>query len=482
MTNPTHPQWQHFESFHIIQQPSYASKYPPGQGAVLAVGESLAHQAIVGVWLLSAIAAAATYWMLLGWTTPTYAALGGLLWTAHPGFQLVWGQSYWGGTLAFIGGALVFGAALRMRRRERVLDAAAMANGAVVLAMSRPFEGLVFCVLIGAWLLTHWMRAGLPPMRTLMLKLVLPQAIVIGAGGLALSVYDASVTGSPLTMPYAVHEATYGQCPMFVGESPAPKPVYRHAAIEDFHSGWEMDWYRRQSTIRGWINSKIAVTWLAGGFLISPVMAAGLLLARPLRWARLRPVAIVGTLTFVASLAVTWNLPHYMAPFAPLLLVGSIAGLRRADALSRRRLAGFRMGSALVAFQVALFIVATVNHATTPNAGWWTERAAIEQQLAESPQRHVILVRYGAGHSPHQEWVYNSADIDGEQVVWARSMDVRRDAELLRYYSDRQAWLLEPEAHRLVPLPKNAATSLEALAASSGADAVRSESVAVATH
>jgi hypothetical protein len=43
------------------------------------------------------------------------------------------------------------------------------------------------------------------------------------------------------------------------------------------------------------------------------------------------------------------------------------------------------------------------------------------------------------------EWVYNAADIDGAKVVWARDMDLRNNAELLRYFHDRQAWSLDAD-------------------------------------
>ena len=36
------------------------------------------------------------------------------------------------------------------------------------------------------------------------------------------------------------------------------------------------------------------------------------------------------------------------------------------------------------------------------------------------PANISVLVRYGPHHDAGMEWVYNSADIDGSKVIWAR--------------------------------------------------------------
>lgn len=457
LANPTHPEWEHFETFHEIFQPTYASKYPPGQGVVLAVGQVLGGDPLVGVWLLSGLGAAATYWMLLGCAPPVYAALGALLWAAHPRFQLAWGQSYWGGTLGFIGGAIVFGAAARMVRRTTTTDALALAGGAVILALTRPYEGLAFCLAVGAWVLWSWRVRGGPTRRDFLVKLAAPAAVVLGLGGVALGTYNHAVTGSAATFPYSLHESRYGQTPMLLLNSPPAPPAYRYSEIEDFHSGWEKQWYTRQSTLRGWLSTKFAVTMYSGYYFLTPVIAAAALACRPWRWRRLTPAVGVAAATYAATLAVTWYNPHYFAPFIPLLFVASAAGLRRIDVYSRQWFGGWRAAPILVLAQVVMFVMAATRHVQTPQPGWALQRAAIAEELAKSPGRHVIFVSYGVDHNCHSEWVFNGADIDSSKVVWARSMGSAGDAELMGYYPHRQAWLCEPEAQRLVPLDPDAA-------------------------
>ncbi|HYA31059.1 MAG TPA: hypothetical protein VEI95_19735, partial [Acidobacteriota bacterium] len=175
LTNPTHPMWIHFETMHVIHVPSYASKFMPAQGAILALGQVLGGHPIVGAWLSMAFMCAAICWMLHACVPRRWALLGGVLTIIHPiiGVGGYWAQSYWGGAVAATGGALLLGGARRLLREPRVPFAVAVGIGLSILANSRPYEGLVLSLPVAIAMLIglagkHRFNLGLVVRRVLL--------------------------------------------------------------------------------------------------------------------------------------------------------------------------------------------------------------------------------------------------------------------------------------------------------------------------
>ena len=222
LVNPPHPMGRYFETFHVQIEPTYISKYLPGQAAVLGLGQATTGHPWAGVLLSIAGMCAATCWMLYGWLPPRWALLGTLLAVAHFSLFTYWTDSYWGGALPATAGALVLGAYPRLRQFTRTRDSVALGVGLALLAVSRPFEGIVLCLPVGIGLAVWSWRAK-------RLRWMLPGAVVLTGAVAFLGYYNYRATGDPLLLPYRLHEMRYGVAPLFVLGGLRPVPEYTDA-------------------------------------------------------------------------------------------------------------------------------------------------------------------------------------------------------------------------------------------------------------
>ncbi len=437
LANPAHPHWRHLDTIHVLQQPTYASKYPPLQGVVLALGELVAGRPTVGVWFSFAAACALLVWMLRAWVEPRWALVTGLVVALSGQLVVFWGTLFWGGALAMGGGALVYGAARRVVDARRPRDAVLLGLGLAVLALSRPYEGLA--VALPALALVAWKR------RADLLRVTALAAVPVALGLGFLAYYDWRVTGSPWTLPYSLHSATYCAVPELLVGAPREKPEYTHPILEYYYAQVSAPPYTERRTWDGFlagVRLKAMVFWTF--FPIYSLSAS--LLALPFALRERGTLFLAGACVPLAlALALeTYELPHYAAP-GLCLIAGLVAiGLGR-----WWRVGPGALGKVLVAAMIGGGLLeqglGARHHLRLRAASPLNHRARIAEELEARGGQHLVLVRYRPWHNPHHEWVYNAADVDGSPVVWARALDDAGTRRMLEHFAGREVWVLEAD-------------------------------------
>jgi hypothetical protein len=146
---------------------------------------------------------------------------------------------------------LVLGAWPRLRKKMRPVYGVVLAAGLVLLANSRPFEGLMFSIPVGvamsAWLIGIYraqLKKALPALALLL--------VVVAAGVAATAYYYDRVTGSPWRMTYTVNRDQYSAAPYFVWQKLRPEPDYRHPVMRDYYRS-EAREFQRNLTLAGYL-------------------------------------------------------------------------------------------------------------------------------------------------------------------------------------------------------------------------------------
>jgi hypothetical protein len=479
LANPTHPMWIHFETPQVIMHPTYASMYPPAQGAFLALGRAIGGHPFVGVLISLGFMCSALCWMLQGWMPPGWALLGGFLAVMHFAVFSYWANSYWGAPVAAAGGALVLGALPRIMRRVHWSDAVAMGLGLAVLANSRPYEGFILAIPV-AFALFVWLfkQTGMM-LRTSIRRVVVPLVLVMLVSALATGYYCWRVTGNPLRMPQQVDRDTYAVAPYFLWQHPRPIPAYRNEAMRQLYIDYELGVYNDTRSL-----SKLIALWMIRSasfllFYLGPALALPLIVAIAVlpygfRWENLqRPMRFLlfAAATSVAGLGVeVFFSPHYAAPMTCVIIALVLVSMRR---VRRWHWKGRPVGVPLTRAIPLICLSMLLLRAAAPALGLptakhelWTgynasptksPRARIEAELRSHPGNQLAIVRYISRRvsNPQPGWVYNDADIDKARIVWAWDMGAAGNKELIAWFNNRKVWLVEAddEAPHLLPYP-----------------------------
>jgi hypothetical protein len=328
-----------------------------------------------------------------------------------------------------MGGALVLGGWVRLMSRSAIapVPLVMLGIGLIILANSRPYEGLVLVIPLMSILLWRRWRILLA-----LLVILLPAAIVMGW-------YNFRITGHVLRMPFQEYSNQYDVYPKFWFLPKHAQPAYSSEALAGIHTIYERGDYDALRTIRGLMmislmRLRTLIAIHARPWILLFPLSIGILLPR-ITDEKIRWIWITVVIFLFGLWAENFFLPHYAAPLSAGMLVLLILGWRRLWQWSK---------VTAWAVCVGFTIGATLSAAAPVDPG--SERTGqielVENDGSLQTGKHLLFVRYTRDHLLHDEWVYNRADIEGSRIIWARSLGKASDALVAKHYSGRSVWIL----------------------------------------
>lgn len=415
-------------------------------------------------------------------------AAGGGLAVIRFGTFNYWANSYFGGAVAAIGGALVLGALPRMKQQKRVLHALLMGLGFAILANSRPYEGLFFGIPVAGALIFWLWKMERPELVIALRRVIVPLLAVIIVTIISMGYYFWRTTGSPFKTPYLVDLHTQEPIPYFFWQRLQPLPTHSWPQFVALYRKHFLPLYKSAQTSVGAVSMSLIETLYFWSFFLGPVFTLPFVLAwgtLPIgfRWRNIsggtRFLLLVCVITLMGEALPLWYSPHYTAPITCALIALLLIAMRRVRPWHwHSRAVGIPIIRAIPSVCVALLVL----RIGTSTIGWpppskravaltplWCtlspmnwNRAAVLKRLRRYPGRQLVFVHYNLDHDNSNfdlnfnEWVFNRADLNTAKVIWARDMGLEKNEELIKYFKHCHAWLVDADDNppKLVSYPE----------------------------
>jgi hypothetical protein len=471
LTNPQPPSPSQLESIYILATPTYESEYQVAQASFLGFGQRFLSSPWAGVLLSVGVFCAITYWALMGWVPSVWAFIGALLIGIEIGVLSYWTNSYWGGFVPGIGGALALGGLARLVTAARATDALLSALGLMILLNSRPVEGALLFIVAAAFLAFRLLTNRLG-WRVFSLRIVGPALLVFLPALAWMGFYDARVTGKATEVPYFLYRARYSipqgfyWQPLKYANRPMPADIeveYKAQTKQHQHGG----------SIGGLVRATVGKVRRFWDFYVGVVLTIALV-GLPFIWrqhnmsivaASLFAVLVLDNLTFFAYF------PHYSAAVATVIFLVIIQCLRVLRGWGPRGLFLSRALPLACCVSLGIATAGRLAESHLPSSAkviaklWDSQyepvlrgsRDAFESRLQHTPGKHLVLIHYNAAHHNNDNsWTFNSANLASAKIVWARqSDDAAANLQLIRAFKDRRVWLAEPDEtpKRVLPYP-----------------------------
>ncbi|MEO8097250.1 MAG: hypothetical protein ABI811_06070 [Acidobacteriota bacterium] len=445
---------EHFEAIYILQDPTYASIYPVGNGAVLALGTLLGHPWI-GVWIAMGAMFAAICWMLYAFLPASFALLGGLMSGLLLG-TTDWMNTYFGGALVGAGGALIFGALARLIQTGKARYGFILAVGWSMILLARPFEAAILLGFGCLLLLLQIIRGGFRSIYSFRGAAATGFGVFLCTGGFTV-LHNLRVTGDPRLTPYGQSRVQYGVPQSFWGQAIIPEPPMPFNDLRMMYAS-QLAMRRNLDRLESWIArpfTELKLLWqfFLGYPAIIPFVIGFVAVCKR------QPALIAITSTgFAASLFYGYFLVHYFAAYTAIIVLMIASGVQilwnvqgRGSFVARRITTFCVIWCSFVPLRYVDASTLAGEQVSRPHH----PRTTIARALEKLPGQHLIFVPQ---EQYSREWVYNDADLNDSKIVWARTLGYAKDSALRQHFSASRAWRLSgdewhPQLDSYAPAP-----------------------------